>query len=246
MEGRIFPPSNGYHHLSIDRQPQGYFQEAEPKYPTGFGILTFQELYASTDRIVGYTLREKLGMTNPEDVDDCMQAGYLKVWQQLQKNPLLLADKPKKYVVQAVVLRSKAQRYAHLRHQRKIVYDADASTLRNGFHPSTQQIDTWIDLQQALAHVGEQVAALDTPLFILALYTLLTDVKKQDVATLFGCGVSTLTRARKQIRCVLARELAGYGKPFDTSAALFIPKRRQPARTGAPSVATLLFEQDPR
>lgn len=50
-------------------------------------------------------------MVNPEDIDDCMQSRYLKVWKQLQKQPDLFAEKPKKYVVQAIVMRSKAQRY---------------------------------------------------------------------------------------------------------------------------------------
>jgi hypothetical protein len=71
------------------------------------------------------------------------------------KEPHLFADKPKKYVVQAVVLRSKAQRYAQLRHQRKIVYDADVNIVRNGSYLSMQQIDTRIDLQRV--HISSKL-----------------------------------------------------------------------------------------
>lgn len=60
-------------------------EEYPQKFHTGFGTLTFEELYKKTQRIVGGTLRNRFGMENPEDIDDCMQAGYLKVWQQLQK-----------------------------------------------------------------------------------------------------------------------------------------------------------------
>ena len=88
-------------------------------------------------------MRERLGMTNPEDVDDCMQAGYLKVWQKLQRNPNWLADKPKRYIVQAVVFRSKAQRYSHQRHYRKLVYDTRAPLVRSsaGHHRAGGYLD---------------------------------------------------------------------------------------------------------
>ena len=83
-------------------------------------------------------------MRNPEDVDDCMQAGYLKVWQKLELNPNWLADKPKRYIVQAVVFRSKAQRFSHQRHYRKLVYDARALVGRlaaTGHHRSGGGLD---------------------------------------------------------------------------------------------------------
>ena len=86
---------------------------------SGIGQMSFAELYSSTQRIAGSILRERLGMSNPDDIDDCLQSGYLKVWQKLQQDPDWLADKPKGYIVQAVVLRSKAQRYSHQRHYRK-------------------------------------------------------------------------------------------------------------------------------
>lgn len=220
--------------------PQAHVEQ-EQRYPTGFGCVSFEELYRATDRIVGYTLREKLGMSDPLDIDDCMQSGYLKVWKRLQRQPDWFSEKPKKYVVQAVVNYSKAQRYAHLRHQRKTVFDADAD---RRVHPSAlapQQIETWIDLQHALHTVAEHVVTLDTSLYLIALYTLITDVRKEDAAKLFGHGTSTLTYARKQIRSTLARELPGYGLLEDTKDALFIPKRQRPLHPIPESVSRLLI-----
>jgi DNA-directed RNA polymerase specialized sigma24 family protein len=200
--------------------------QSEPKYPTGFGEFTFAELYHTTCRIVGYTLRSKMGMTNPEDIDDCMQSGYLKVWEQLQKQPDLFAGKPKKYIVQAVVLRSKAQRYAHLRHYRKIVYDADAQNHQHAGDLTTPQVETWVDLAQAIQRVAEYASALRNPIYLLALYSLITDVKTQDVAQTYQHGLSTLTAAKRQIRATLAKELPGYSSVESGVEPLALPKIR--------------------
>ncbi len=188
-----------------------HISDFEPRYLTGFGELTFEQLYAKTHRIVGHTLREKVGMENPEDIDDCMQAGYLNVWKLLQRQPDAFAGKPKRYVVQAVVLRSKAQRYAHLRHNRKMIYDADPVRQRRISTPQPTDIDTWIDLSHAIQHVGEHVTSIENPLYLLALYTLITQVSTQDVVRLFGDGLSTITRVKRRLRATLAQELPEYG-----------------------------------
>lgn len=200
--------------------------KSEPKYSTGFGEFTFAELYHATSRIVGFALRNQMGMSNPEDIDDCMQSGYLKVWEQLQKQPDLFAGKPKKYIVQAVVLRSKAQRYAHLRHYRKMVYDADAQSHQNTGDLTIPQVETWIDLAHSIQRVAEYTAALDNPIYLLALYTLITDVKTQDVAQTARHGLSTLTAAKRRIRATLAKELPNYGSVANGVEPLSLPKVR--------------------
>lgn len=178
-------------------------------------------------------------MTNPEDIDDCMQAGYFKVWQQLQHNPDYFADKPKRYIVQAIVFRSKAQRYSHLRHYKKIVYDADAQQQRSAAIMTTDQVDTWIDLEQALGHVARQIE--DTPAVLLGLYCLITQVTVRDVADTFGMGYSTLTAHKRQVKADLAAALVGYGpKPQNGKAEAV-----SPTPTPAPSaglVTTRLLE----
>ena len=205
---------------------QPHTQDSELAYATGFGSLTFNELYAATSRTVGYVLREQIGMTNPEDIDDCMQSGYLKVWEQLQKQPDLFAGKPKKYVVQAVVLRSKAQRYAHLRHYRKMVYDADAQAHQNSNELTIPQVETWIDLAQSIQRVAEYTTALDNPIYLLALYSLITDVKTQDVAQTTRHGLSTLTAAKRKVRVTLANELPNYGQSANGVEPLVLSKIR--------------------
>lgn len=200
--------------------------QSEPKYSTGFGEFTFEELYHATSRIVGFALRNQMGMSNPEDIDDCMQSGYLKVWEQLQKQPDLFAGKPKKYIVKAVVLRSKAQRYAHLRHYRKMVYDADAQSHYSTGDLTTPQVETWIDLSRSIQRVAEYTSELENPIYLLALYSLITTVKTQDVATINGYGVSTLTAAKRRIRATLAKELPNYGSAANGVNPLIFPKVR--------------------
>lgn len=180
-----------------------------PVYNTGMGSLTFEQLYHKTSRIVGSVMRGVYGMTNPEDIDDCMQAGYLKVWQHLQQDPDYFVDKPKRYIVQAVVFRSKAQRFSHQRHYHKMNYDAKAEQQRSIAMLTTGQVDTWIDLAHALATVAQQVE--NTPVALLGLYCLITQATVQDVAATFGCGYSTLTKKKREARARLAALLDGYG-----------------------------------
>jgi DNA-directed RNA polymerase specialized sigma24 family protein len=194
---------------------------------------------------VGYLMREAHGMTNPEDIDDCMQAGYFKVWQQLQQNPDYFAAKPKRYIVQAIVFRSKAQRYSHLRHYHKLVYDADATTQRSAALMTTDQVDTWIDLEQALGRVARQIE--DTPALLLGLYCLITQVTVQDVADTFGMGYSTLMKKRNLVRADLAAALPGYGpKPQNGESEVVSPTLSTPApATGLVTARLLEAVHDP-
>lgn len=216
-----------------------YLKHTAPTYATGMGRVTFEQLYQQTSRIVGFVMRESWGMTNPEDIDDCMQAGYLKVWRQLQQQPDLFADKPKTYIVKAVVFRAKAQRYSHLRHYRKLIYDAPVAGLSTINHPTPDQIDTWIDLQQALTCVANVVVGDATLVNLVALYTLITSVKTQEVIRLFGWGKGSLTRPKRRLRSALACQLCGYG---GVATSVATDKTQNGIHKVNKSVAVLLFD----
>ena len=189
----------------------GHEPPTPPVYDTGIGPLISNNSISKPHVQCGYVMREGLGMTNPQDVDDCMQSGYLKLWQKLQADPNWLADKPKSYIVQAVVLRSKAQRYSHLRHYRKIVYDARAPVGASQRPVITERVDIWMDIAQALHGVAQAVE--DDPLMLLSLYTFITQAKATEVSQTFGVNYKTLAKRRPQTRALLASALAAYRPP---------------------------------
>lgn len=224
---------NGAHRDAPDDEPA----VPEVTYDTGLGPVTFAELYQRTSRIVGYSLYSQYGLTNPEDVDDSMQAGYLQVWRQLQREPDRFADKPLRYIVKAVVFQSKSQRFAHARHYRKLAYDADSS--RCGVDTvSASRMDTWIDLETAITRTAQAVE--DHPALLLSLYTVITQTKAQDIRRTFGHSSKALTNGRHEVRARLRAYLPGYGAA--TPNGHHPPEAVVPGPR--PQLARLLVEDD--
>lgn len=213
----------------------------EPRYCTGFGQLTFEELHDRTRRIAGNTLRGAHGMTNPEDIDDCLQSAYFKIWKKLQSRPDLFADKPKRYVVTAVVMYSKAQRYAHQRHYRKMMYDADPEWRPQKQTLNRSRVDTWIDLERAIL-TATVLAGQDSTAH-LGLYAALTQVSVSEMVRTFPQGRKLIDRAKHQARAGMASQLAGYGA-IDPKLRSFMEALPQPLsdipKTQPASVADLL------
>ena len=184
--------------------------EQESRYPTGMGDLTFEELVSKTQRIVGNTLRQA-GMDNPDDIDDALQSGYLKVYQQLQETPDLFADKPRGYIVKNIYFRSKVQRYAHFRHYRKMVYDADPDWLMSDIGMKTSQSDFLIDLEAALVQVVAVIEASErSQLKLLILYCIITRAQPCEVARLFESSSKTFTKHVREVRALLQAYLPNY------------------------------------
>jgi hypothetical protein len=188
--------------------------EPEPRYPTGMGNLTFEELVGKTRRIVGNTLRQA-GMDNPDDIDDALQSGYMKVYRQLQENPDLFADKPKCYIVKNIYFRSKAQRYAHFRHYHKLVYDADPNWLMSDIGINTRESDFWIDMEVVLAKVVAVIEASErSQLKLLILYCMITQAKSCEVGPLFESSAKTFTKHVREVRALLQAYLPHY-RPYN-------------------------------
>ena len=205
-------------HITIDSFCSDVFGETpatlEPRYPTGMGDLTFDELVAKTQRIVGNTLRQA-GMDNPDDIDDALQSGYLKVYKQLQKTPDMFADKPKRYIVKNIYFRSKAQRYAHFRHYHKMVFDADPDWLMSDIGTKAHESDFLIDLEEALAKVVAVIEASERcQLKLLILYCIITQAKPCEVAPLFESSSKTFTKHVRDVRALLQAYLPNY-RPYN-------------------------------
>jgi hypothetical protein len=184
--------------------------EPEIRYPTGMGDLTFDELVRKTKRIVGNTLRQS-GMDNPDDIDDALQSGYMKAFTKLQEDPNLFAGKPKCYIVRNIYFRSKAQRYAHFRHYRKMVYDADPDWLMSDIGINTRETDFWIDMEALLAKVIAVIESSErSQLKLLILYCIITQAKPCEVAPLFESSSKTFTKHVRDVRALLQAYLPNY------------------------------------
>lgn len=220
---RFTPTNEPLLALSITSEIEPEVPE-EPQYATIWGQITFADLYRRTQRVAGAVMVNAHGMTNPEDVDDCLQAGYLKVWQRLQNEPDWLVDKPKRYIVQAVVLHSKSQRFSHNRHYRKLVYDAEPHAVSGLAH--IPQLETWIDLQQALTQVATAIE--DQPALLLAFHSLITHTPVEEISTTSGYAKGTLYGHRRVVRRALASALPEYGQqPEETSIPLDMKAKPQ-------------------
>ncbi|GAB5494526.1 MAG: hypothetical protein Phog2KO_47410 [Phototrophicaceae bacterium] len=159
-----------------------------------------------TKRLVAYTLH-KNGMSDPDDVDDCMQSAYFKIWKDLQSAPDRFADKPLTYIIRCIFYATKVQRYSHMRNHNKNNYYVEPEHLVIR-ELSVDQVGTWIDIQSAVAQVVEDIS--DNPFALFALYTLLTQAKVGDVQKVLGCSHNLMTKYRNQVRKQLAEYLPNY------------------------------------
>ena len=176
---------------------------SEKLYPTIWGDISFEEFHLRTKRIVAHSLQVN-GLTNPEDIDDCLQDAYFKVWKKLQSNAHLFADKPLNYLVRSVYFCTKSQRFSHLRHSYKIAHHSQLEQ-KSRHSISYEQIETWIDLQNALVAVFNQLDDSEYALF--AFYSLITEVKVSELIRHLGCKRSTMTRYRAKVRNLLQQEI---------------------------------------
>ena len=191
--------------------------EPEIRYPTGMGDLTFEELVRKTRRVVGNTLRQA-GMDNPDDIDDALQSGYMKVFTKLQEDPNMFADKPKCYIVKNIYFRSKAQRYAHFRHYRKIVFDADPNWLMSDIGINTRESDFWIDMEAVLAKVVAVIEASErSQLKLLIMYCMITQAQPCVVGPLFESSSKTFTKHVRDVRALLQAYLPHY-RPYNSKS----------------------------
>ncbi|GAB5494527.1 MAG: hypothetical protein Phog2KO_47420 [Phototrophicaceae bacterium] len=167
----------------------------EQSIPTIWGDIFFEEFYTRTRKLIAQKLRQH-GILDSHDIDDCMQSAYFKIWQQMETQREIFADKPLSYIIQSLFFASKVQRFSHKRHFNKVSF-TDIDRIEAQYAP-INQLETWIDIQSALAIVTQEIWEDDIAL--LALYSLITQVKVRDVQQLAGCSSRTMSKRRNQIR----------------------------------------------
>ena len=169
----------------------------EQRYPTGWGDeLTFEEiceaLTPSINRLMRYYRYVEV------DIPDMIQHGFMRLWEELSKQPDLLADKDQGGAVKWVMYRSGNSHYKKF--YRREMYAEDLATRsgdpdeflidghEGGFHTHharyTEAVDRRIDIEQAMSQMAEKYQ--DSPEHLAALYYITTSVAVDDAARLAG------------------------------------------------------------
>lgn len=178
----------------------------EPTYQTGFGTLTFTQLHDNTRNLAAHIMRQTYGIDNHDDIDDCLQFGYWKLWEKLERDPTFTHDKGPSYIARSVCFRAKRERYRNIRHRQR------TQVLPEEIHPAgyaphsreSREVDRRVDLERAIVGTAEFFA--DEPTTLLALYYVLTDVTGPDLREL-GLSRHTLRDHALKARSVLRSHL---------------------------------------
>lgn len=149
--------------VSKSAEQNSILQSVEPQYRTFWGSLSFDEIYERSYRYA-YSLLYRDHRFNPDNVEDGLQVGYLKLWQRLKKEPDLLSDLNiawlGKFIFNAAFhTRQQEQRITNKEYKPRNPQDI----LSEGFEffelgtgtyrkhsPESRQTDTRIDLEWAI------------------------------------------------------------------------------------------------
>jgi hypothetical protein len=175
----------------------------EPIYSTPYGEFTFTEFHNTTRPLAAHVLRNRFNMHDEQDIDDCLQVAYLKLWKHLQANPHFLADKPLRYVMTFVGWNCKAQRYAHHRHYNKV----QTFNRRTGVYPRRSDIDLRIDLTAA---INDFVQTKSSRLYLAGFYFVTTNVNATEAATAFNCAPKTVYKYSGWVKAELKKRMPNY------------------------------------
>lgn len=183
--------------------PEPACEPREPVYATRFGTLTFDQIMEATYSYAFRVMQQGYGFENPQEIEDCLQFGFTKLWRRLQREPSFLDDKPKAFVTKAVIYAAKRERHRHIRHSLRTAPPLPEDAHAPVFAPHSREsrlADLRIDLERALAQVAEIVG--DDEKRLMALYYATTDVTIKDMQAL-GYSRHTLRDHTKQIRDLL-------------------------------------------
>ena len=201
------------------------------QYPTGWnGNMGFEDICAalmpSINRLMRYYRYVEV------DIPDMIQHGLMRLWEELSRNPDLLAEKDQGGAVKWVMYRSGNSHYKKF--YRREMYLEDLATrsgdpdefiiegYEGGFYTGharyAHAVDLRLDIEQVIQFMGEKYH--DSQAHLAALYYITTSVSQKDAAELAGrSGTKTawwLTSIVKPLRAELC-ELLGLSRPGKTT-----------------------------
>jgi hypothetical protein len=133
---------------------------------TCFGELSFDDLYQRTRRYTAAILHHTYQM-DPADVNDGLQAGYLKLWQRLQQQSDLLEGKSLAWIGKFIAYAALHATRGDWQFKRKAAVQEDEERQRNEtakmgrqtHSRETRRTDTRLDLQAAIAACAGEIMA---------------------------------------------------------------------------------------
>ncbi|MEP6986780.1 MAG: hypothetical protein ABI970_14335 [Chloroflexota bacterium] len=129
-----------------------------PTYQTQLGLLCFAELHERTRKYAAFALLHSY-QVHPTDVDDGLQAGYLALWERLQREPELLKDKSLALISKGIIYKAlHAIRGDWKFRQHTQAEIKEASKGGWGTHSyESRQTDIRIDVHQAISEFAQHI-----------------------------------------------------------------------------------------
>ncbi len=210
--------SNNNYTVSNVSQEDDY-SSPTPSYITSLGILSFAELHERTRKYAAFALGHTY-QVRPADVDDGLQAGYLRLWERLQCEPRLLKDKSLAWIGKGIIFQALHTLRGDWTYENHVqAEEGRSSTDRRGTQSlESRQTDIRIDLHQAIAKVAENILTVekgkraDHDLWALYGLTML-QVSSSEVSRLFRVREQSMHVAYNRVRVWLKAALPHYA-PF--------------------------------
>lgn len=216
-------PNHSSPHKATIASPKNAEHHSDFTYSTSLGNLTFSELYERTRKYAAFVLRHTY-QVNESDIDDGLQAGYLRLWQRLEEQPHLLEDKSLAWIGIGLVYsalhatRRDWQFQQQTRGEREQAFQVMPHSGKGSLRPhsgESRQTEIRIDVQQAIGVVAERILnekrgkKQDHDLW--ALYGLtMQQVSASELSRLFGVRKQSMQAAYNRIRGWLQEALPNY------------------------------------
>ena len=134
---------------------------------------------------------------NQQDAEEYYQEGITKLWQDLQTNPNLLADKCYSYVNTYIFYGGRTQQ------RRTATYKTKTDTFFNRQHqdmPDTRTIDFMIDLERAIHRYCKFIESYEHEnAYLAAVYYILTNVDLYEAMDALGFNRSDYRNVQQRV-----------------------------------------------
>ncbi len=182
-------------------------------YPTTLGELSFEALHQRTRKYAASALRHTY-QVNEADIDDGLQAGYLRLWQRLQQQPELLQDKALAWIGKGIIFTALHATRSDWQFRRHTSADGEQGFERPAHSPQasfrahsreTRQVDMRTDLHRAIAAVAHFIVTEEKgkreQYDVWALYGLtMLHASASETSRLFGARAHSMQVSYNRVR----------------------------------------------